>query len=122
LSSPSIFPVATLGKIDGELNEYAVFPTIQLACRSDTFSKTLSVEEMLNMLGLLLRVEQILPPIGLTAIVNRNHADMFSPRAYPRNTPKKTIQNFFCEVTDRIPIAPIDEAQNKRSLLPFAIQ
>jgi hypothetical protein len=84
LSSPSIFPVATLGKIDGELNEYAVFPALQLACRTDTFPKTLSMEEMLNMLGLLLRVEQTLPPIELTAILPSSLPTEYSEEDYSK--------------------------------------
>jgi hypothetical protein len=50
-------PQRTRGQVDGELNEYAVFAALQLACRTYTYPTTLSVKEMLLKLCSLLRVE-----------------------------------------------------------------
>jgi hypothetical protein len=103
-------PQRTLGKIDGELNEYAVFAALQLACRKDTFPNTLSVKDMLIKLCFLLSVEPAIPPIRLTDILNTNHANIFTPQAYPVTVPKETIKNFFCEPGKR----RIDEADKPR--------
>jgi hypothetical protein len=65
-------PQRTCGRVDGELNEYAVFAALQLACRTYTYPTTLSVRAMLTKLRSLLLVEPVVPPVGLIELASEN--------------------------------------------------
>jgi hypothetical protein len=58
-------PQRTRGAVDGELNEIAMFATLQVACKRDKYPETLSVVDMLHQLHRLLHVKRVVVPWGL---------------------------------------------------------
>jgi hypothetical protein len=58
-------PQRSLGIVDGELNELAMFAALQVACKGDEYPDTVSARVMLHQLHRLLHEKRVVVPWGL---------------------------------------------------------